>query len=66
VDFNEDDLRIRVWAEFREMPGLKLTLPQASRLFDIELVRCEQVLDALVHSGYLATDGKAFASERRP
>ena len=48
------------------MPGLKLTVPQASRLFDIELIQCEEILVALVHSGYLATDGKAFASERRP
>lgn len=52
----------RVQAEFREMPGLRLTLPQASRLFSIEPARCEQVLGALVHAGCLATDGKAFAS----
>ena len=31
-------------AEFREMPGLQLTLPQASRLFSIETTRCERVL----------------------
>jgi hypothetical protein len=60
----EHELRTRVEAEFREMPGLKLTLRQASRLFSIELVRCEQVLGALVHAGQLATDGKAFASSR--
>jgi hypothetical protein len=58
----EYDLCTRVQAEFREMPGLKLTLPQASRLFSIEPKRCERVLTALVHAGYLASDGKAFAS----
>jgi len=50
-----------VRAEFREMPGLKLTLPQASRLFDIDPLQCEQVLTALVRAGQLATDGKMFA-----
>jgi hypothetical protein len=58
----ERDLYTRVQAEFREMPGLKLTLPQASRLFSIEPTRCERVLGALVHAGHLATDGNAFAS----
>jgi hypothetical protein len=56
------DLCTRVRAEFREMPGLTLTLPQASRLFSIEPARCERVLGALVHAGDLATDGQAFAS----
>jgi hypothetical protein len=60
----ELDLCTRVQAEFREMPGLKLTLPQASRLFSIEPTRCERVLGALVHAGHLATDGNAFASPR--
>lgn len=58
----EGELYTRVQAEFREMPGLKLTLPQASRLFSVEPARCERVLGALVHAGHLAMDGKAFAS----
>ena len=58
----EHDLCTRVQAEFREMPGLRLTLSQAARLFSIEPARCERVLGALVHAGCLATDGKAFAS----
>lgn len=58
---DEDDLCRRVRAEFREMPGLKLTLSQACRLFGIEPTRCERVLGALVHAGHLATDGNAFA-----
>jgi hypothetical protein len=60
----EHDLCARVQAEFREMPGLRLTLPQASRLFSIEPARCERVLGALVQAGYLATDGTAFACAR--
>ena len=58
----EHDLCTRIQSEFREMPGLTLTLPQASRLFSIEPARCERVLGALVDAGHLATDGKAFAS----
>ena len=64
VDREEQELCTRVQAEFREMPGLRLTLPQASRLFSIEAARCERVLGALVNAGHLAADGNAFASWR--
>ena len=60
----EDDLYMRVQAEFREMPGLILTLPQAARLFSIERGHCERVLGVLVDAGHLATDGQAFVSAR--
>jgi hypothetical protein len=63
--FRMDDdpaLHLRVLAEFREMPGLRLTLNQASRLFDIEPTQCERVLGALVDAGCLATDGRQFAT----
>ena len=43
------------------MPGLRLTLAQASRLFSIDPGRCERVLGALVKGGVLATSGGAFA-----
>jgi hypothetical protein len=54
------DLHTRVRAEFGEMPGLKLTLPQAARLFNMEQSRCERVLGALVDGGALSSDGKSF------
>jgi hypothetical protein len=54
------DLRTRIRAEFGEMPGLKLTLPQAARLFNLERARCERVLGALVDDGALSSDGTAF------
>jgi hypothetical protein len=60
----DHDLCTRVRAEFQEMPGLILTLPQASRLFSIEPARCERVLGALVLAGDLAISGKVFASSR--
>lgn len=55
------DLHIRIRAEFAEMPGLRLTLPQASRLFNVEPARCEHILGGLVRSGELSSDGNAFA-----
>jgi hypothetical protein len=62
ADLRDDpDLCTRIEAEFREMPGLTLTLPQAARLFSLDLDRCERVLDALVHGGLLRTDGRSFA-----
>jgi hypothetical protein len=54
----------RVRAEFAEMPGLKLTLPQASRLFHLEADRCERVLTSLVHTGQLVLRDKTFVQPR--
>ena len=42
------------------MPGLKLTLPQASRLFDVERGRCQRILEGLVTHGDLSTSGSSF------
>lgn len=56
----DEQLHIRIRAEFLEMPGLKLTLPQASRLFNLEPVACENVLGGLVRDGELSRDGTAF------
>jgi hypothetical protein len=43
----------RVRGEFREMPGLTLTLAQAGRLWSLDAVTCAEVLSHLVDSGYL-------------
>jgi hypothetical protein len=43
----------RVRADFLEMPGLRLTLPQAARLWGIDLMSCEAVVDALVKREFL-------------
>ena len=56
----EDQLQVRVKAEFLEMPGLKLTIPQAARLFSLDVTRCERVLGALVDSGALSAAGGVF------
>ena len=43
----------RVRGEFREMPGLRLTVPQAARLWGLEISACEEVLDVLIRSAFL-------------
>jgi hypothetical protein len=64
TESEDGDVRARIYAEYREMPGLKLTLAQASRLFNIEPVRCRRALEALVSGGVLRTDGDAFLHAR--
>ncbi len=43
----------RVRGEFAEMPGLRLTLPQAMRLWGLDKDACQQVIDVLVGSAFL-------------
>jgi hypothetical protein len=43
----------RVRGEFNEMPGLRLTIPQAARLWGLELADCRHVVDALVDEAFL-------------
>jgi hypothetical protein len=49
---NEDVLR-RVQGEFLEMPGLRLTEPQARRLWGLDSALCTALLSALVDSKFL-------------
>jgi hypothetical protein len=43
----------RVRAEFREMPGLRLTPAQARRLWGLEQEVCGAVIDTLVSTAFL-------------
>jgi hypothetical protein len=43
----------RVRGEFMEMPGLRLTPPQAARLWGLDLRSCEAVIDTLIRSEFL-------------
>ena len=49
----------RVRGHYREMPGLQLTKPQASRLFEVAPSVCAAMLRALVMENFLsrAEDG---------
>ncbi|MEQ1869260.1 MAG: hypothetical protein ABL961_04485 [Vicinamibacterales bacterium] len=44
----------RVQAEYREMPGLCLTLDQACRLWALDRDTCSRVLEALVAEEFVA------------
>ena len=53
----------RIRAEYQELPGLRLTLSQAARLFNLELACCARVLDGLVKNGALWTNGREFLAQ---
>ncbi len=44
----------RVRAEFLEMPGLKLTVSQAQRLWGMDRSTCEALIEELTSSRFLA------------
>jgi hypothetical protein len=43
----------RIRSEFLEMPGLRLTVLQASRLWGLDEESCRRVIDALIGSSFL-------------
>ena len=56
----------RVRSEYREMPGLCLTLEQAARLWSLDRTTCAALLDVLVSAGFLArTVNGAYACAQR-
>ncbi len=50
---NVENIAERVRAEFEEMPGMTLTMPQASRLFGLKDDVCRTIVEQLVKSEYL-------------
>lgn len=54
------DLQARIRAEYAEMPGLNLTLPQASRLFNCDATTCTRALMRLIAAGVLSADEGVF------
>lgn len=56
-----DALLERIRGEYREMPGLRLTLPQACRLWQLDVETCEAVLRRLIDERFLIrTTANAF------
>jgi len=49
----------RARAEFLEMPGLRLTVPQAQRLWAVDRALCDAVLAALVDARFLVQSSNA-------
>lgn len=48
-----DEVLQRIQGEFVEMPGLRLTAPQAQRLWGLERDVCDALLGALVDARFL-------------
>jgi hypothetical protein len=48
-----ESLLRRMRAEYLEMPGLRLTLAQAQRMFDVDAAICRTLLDTLVEAGFI-------------
>ena len=48
------DVVDRIRSEFEALPGLRLTLPQAQRLWGLDLQTCTEILTHLVESRFLA------------
>ena len=53
-----------VRAEFLEMPGLALTIPQAARLWHLDVSESEHILRELVEGGLLLRDRRGAYRRR--
>ena len=60
IDATDRTLHARIRAEYNEMPGMSLTLPQAARLFHLSREHRAEVLATLVTAGALWTNGSEF------
>jgi hypothetical protein len=54
------DVLTRIRSEYREMPGLCLTLGQARRLWALDEGTCTRLLGRLVSEGYLRKSGAGY------
>jgi hypothetical protein len=56
-----EDLLLRIQGEYLEMPGLRLTPPQAQRLWGLYRSECEMLMSVLVDARFLArTDDGSY------
>jgi hypothetical protein len=66
---SQDSLQLillRVYGEFMEMPGLRLTASQAQRLWGLDEHTCRQVLDLFVEARSVPSGcGHVCATHRR-
>ena len=53
ISVSTDDVLSRVKGEFLEMPGLRLTEPQARRRWGLDAASCGALLAALVEAKFL-------------
>ena len=55
-----DSLLARARGEYLEMLGLRMTLAQACRLWQLDAATCEALLDHLVREGFLHKTDSGF------
>jgi hypothetical protein len=59
-----DSLVARVRGEYCEMPGLRLTVSQACRLWHVDVSTCEMLFELLVREGFLyKTETSAYIAQ---
>jgi hypothetical protein len=58
--YDDVNLLARIYGEYMEMPGLQLTLAQASRLWNMHLATSAQVLEQLVDASFLRRTGDRY------
>jgi hypothetical protein len=51
-----NDLQWRIRGEYLEMPGLRLSIEQASRLWALDRIACVALLEHLVENDFLQCD----------
>jgi hypothetical protein len=56
----------RITAEFRELPGLVLSLKQASRFLAVDEAACARILAALTQAGVLRRTEAQLYARREP
>ena len=55
-----ESLVAHVRGEYFEMPGLRVTLEQACRLWQVDVSTCEMLLEYLVRAGFLRQTDSGF------
>ena len=61
---SHESLVARIRGEYLEMPGLRLTLAQACRLWQVDASTCEMLVDQLVREGFLCrTDSGSYIAK---
>jgi hypothetical protein len=59
-------LRTRIESEFRELPGLRLTRWQAARLWSLDMIECEAVLNRMVAARVLRETPEGYVAGHIP
>jgi Fic family protein len=61
-----EEVLVRIKAEYLELPGLRLTLAQARRLWNLDTETCERALAILVEAGFLQRTPAGQYARRHP